>query len=50
MRDNPGGGKILQRVSHAMQEKFSFRFIPLIGRRSREGCDRGSKDGTVYSG
>jgi len=51
MRDNPGGGELdpAEGVRRRCKKNFSF-VLSYIGKRTREGCDRGSEVGTVHSG
>jgi len=51
MRDNSGGGEsdLAEGVRRRCM-KNSSSVLSCIGRRTREGCDRGSEVGTVHSG
>jgi len=50
MRDNPGG-KLdpVKGVRRRCKKKY-LSVLSCIGKRTREGCDRGSEVGTVQSG
>jgi len=51
MRDNPGGGELDTAEGVRRRcKKISPLALSCIGKRAREGCDRGSEVGTVYSG
>jgi len=48
MRDNPGGEDPADDV-HRRCKKNSPSVLSCTGKRTREGCDRGSEVGTVHS-
>jgi len=50
MRDNPKGGELdaADDVCRSCK-KNSLSVLSCIGKRTRKGCDRGSKVGTVHS-
>jgi len=51
MRDHPEGGELdpAEGVCRWCKKNFPF-VLSCIGKRTREGCDHGSKVGTVHSG
>jgi len=51
MRANPGGGESDPAEDVRRRcKKNSPSVLSYTGKMTREGCDRGSEDGTVYSG
>jgi len=51
MRDNPGGDELNPAEGVRKRcKKNSHIVLSCIGKRTREGYDRGSKVGTVHSG
>jgi len=51
MRDNPGGDELDPAESvHRCCKKNSPSVLFCTGKRTREGCDRGSEVWTVHSG
>jgi len=51
MRDNPGGGELDPAEGVRKRcKKNSSSVLSCIGKRTREGCDRGSEVETVYRG
>jgi len=51
MRDSPEGGESDPAESVRKRcKKNSLSVLSCIGKRTREGCDRGSEVGTVHSG
>jgi len=42
--------QILHRVSAGTARRILSSVLPCVGKRTREGCDRGRKVGTVHSG
>jgi len=49
MRDNPEGGKLDTADDVRRRCKKNSPDLSYIGKRTREGCDRGSEVETVYS-
>jgi len=50
MRDNPGSELDPAEGVRRRCKKNSLSVLSCIGKRRREGCDRGSEVGTVHSG
>jgi len=50
MRNNPEGGELDLAKGVRRRCKNFPSFLSYIGKRAREGCDRGSEVGTVHSG
>jgi len=49
MRDNPGGGELDPAEGVRRRYKKNFSVLSCKGKRTKEGCDRGSKVETVHS-
>jgi len=50
MRDNPEGSELDPADDVHRRCKKNSPVLSCIGKRAKEGCDRGSETGTVYSG
>jgi len=49
MQDNPGGGESDPAEGVRRRCMKNSLVLSCIGKRKREGCDRGSEDGTVHN-